>query len=228
MAKLKIIETRDGSHTLLNEEMDETYHSAHGALTESKHVFVQEGLEYVLQDQPRAAVLEIGFGTGLNAILTYEKAHELKKDVLYVTLEPFPIEKAIIDEMNYGELLSDEELFDYFDYLHNWEWNRVKQIEDHFIFQKVEIKLEDYFPKNIFFDVIYFDAFAPKKQPEMWSIEQFKHCFALLKPGGVLVTYCAQGQFKRDLKAAGFEVERVPGPVGGKREMTRATRPVMD
>ncbi|MGB0525529.1 MAG: tRNA (5-methylaminomethyl-2-thiouridine)(34)-methyltransferase MnmD [Flammeovirgaceae bacterium] len=225
MAKLKIIETCDGSHTILNEEMDETYHSAHGALTESKHVFVQEGLEHFLVNQPRAAVLEVGFGTGLNAILTYEKAHELKKDVLYVTLEPFPIEQTLIDQMNYGNLLGDDELLDYFEYLHHWEWNKVKQIGEHFIFQKLQVKLEDYFPKELFFDVIYFDAFAPKKQPDMWSVAQFKHCFALLKPGGILVTYCAQGQFKRDLKEAGFEVERVAGPVGGKREMTRARRP---
>lgn len=226
MAKLKIIETRDGSHTLLNEEMDETYHSAHGALTESKHVFVQEGLMAVLEQAPRAAVLEVGFGTGLNTILTFEKANEVKKDVLYVTLEPYPIEKELIDQMNYAQLLDDEELLDYFEYFHNWEWNKVKQIEDHFIFQKLQLKLEDYFPKEVFFDVIYFDAFAPQKQPEMWTSEQMKHCFALLKPGGVLVTYCAQGQFKRDLKAAGFKVERVKGPEGGKREMTRATKPM--
>ena len=225
MTKLKIIETRDGSHTLLNEEMDETYHSAHGALTESKHVFIKEGLEFCLQNQERAAVLEVGFGTGLNAILAYQKAQELQKDVLYITLEPFPIEKDIIDQLNYADLLEDEELFDYFEYLHNWEWNKVKQIEEHFIFQKLQLKLEDYFPKDLFVDVIFFDAFAPKKQPEMWELVQIQHCFALLKPGGVLVTYCASGQFKRDLKAAGFEVERVPGPEGGKREMTRATKP---
>ena len=225
VAKLKIIETRDGSHTLLNEDMDETYHSTHGALTESKHIFLQEGLEYIIANQERAAVLEVGFGTGLNAILTYEKAHQLKKDVLYVTLEPFPIEKTIIDQLNYTTLLEDEELYDYFEYLHNWEWNKVKLIEEHFIFQKLQLKLEAYFPKELFFDVIYFDAFAPKKQPEMWSADQMKHCFSLLKPGGILVSYCANGQFKRDLKAAGFEIEKIPGPVGGKREMTRATKP---
>lgn len=224
MAKLKIIETRDGSHTLLNEEMDETYHSSHGALTESKHVFLKEGLLHVLENQPRAAVLEVGFGTGLNAILTYQKAEEIKKDVLYVTLEPFPIDKEIIDQLNYKDLLGDEELYDYFEYLHNWEWNRVKQIEDYFIFQKLPLKLEDYAPKNVFFDVIYFDAFAPKKQPEMWTAEQMKHCYALLNSGGVLVSYCASGQFKRDLIAAGFEIEKIPGPVGGKREMTRAVK----
>ena len=199
---IKIIETRDGSHTLLHEKLDETYHSSHGALTESKHVFLKEGLELFLVGKESASVLEIGFGTGLNAILTWQKARELGKSVDFTTLEPYPIPPELIPELNYAELIGEQLLKDFL-LLHKLEWNEIHQLEKYFLFQKLTDKLEE-FDSNQKFDVIYFDAFAPQKQPELWEMKVLERCYQLLNKGGIMTTYCAQGQFKRDLKVGRF------------------------
>lgn len=217
---LKIIESADGSHTLLLSSLNETYHSTKGAITESLHVFLKEGLEKFI-DVQEVTILEIGFGTGLNAILTLLKGLETGQKINYHTLEPFPLPKEIISKLNYTESLH-EILTGYFLKLHEASWNEDINITPGFNFRKYNMRLEDF---NLKFkvDLIYYDAFAPSKQPEVWSLENLSKCFEILNPGGILVTYCAQGQFKRNLKAAGFEVEIIEGPPG-KKEMTRGVK----
>lgn len=217
---LQLQETGDGSHTLYNEQLDETYHSHHGALAEARHVFIKEGLEYVSKHD--AKVLEVGMGTGLNVILSIEHARKNDLNVEYTTLEPYPIDLPTIEQLNYISLIGEQWQADY-DKIHTCEWGlpvdftNLKLIKHKATLQDVDLPSD-------YFDVIYFDAFAPRKQPDVWELDNIKKCFSLLKPGGVLVTYCANGQFRRDVKAAGFIMNSIPGPPG-KREMTRAVKP---
>jgi len=212
----KVIKTKDGSSTLYIEEMNETYHSTNGALQESLHVFINEGLNNVASEQVK--VLEVGFGTGLNAIMTV--VHKGDKEVEYHTLEPFPLGEKLIQELDFTSFLDSKWHLD-FNTLHEVSWN-----ESHLVgglkFQKHVTTLQD-FQIDQLFDVIYFDAFAPSKQPDVWELENLKKCYDLLISGGFLVTYCANGQFKRNLKEVGFELEHPPGPIG-KREMTKAIK----
>lgn len=219
---IEIILTQDGSHTLRNTQLNETYHSVHGAVQESEHVFIKHGLEFVLKkDQQEVSVLEIGFGTGLNAWLTAKRILAVTTSVRYVTLEPFPLEKVIWSELNYARSVSDVELFKT---LHEAGWGKSVQVTPDFAFYKERITIHDAVLPPAAFDVIYFDAFAPDKQPEMWLPEVYAKIVSAMKPGGTFVTYCAKGQVKRDLKEAGFSVETLPGPPG-KREMIRAHLP---
>ncbi len=214
--KRTLIQTNDGSHSLRMEEMNETYHSIHGALQEAKHVFLKEGFH---QTEGDVSILEVGFGTGLNAFLTMLEAHKTGRITHYVGIEKFPIEEDIIRTINYGELLGEPE---WFDELHVLNWNMEVPISDYFFLIKLQKDIADTdFTER--FDIIYFDAFAPEKQPEMWSKDIFSKMLNALKPGGILVTYCAKGQVKRDLKEVGFEVETVAGPPG-KREMIRGRK----
>ncbi|MEH0158155.1 tRNA (5-methylaminomethyl-2-thiouridine)(34)-methyltransferase MnmD [Limibacter armeniacum] len=221
--KIKIVETGDGSSTLYNEELNETYHSSHGALTESRHVFIKAGFAPVSEKTKEVAILEIGFGTGLNAILTIEEA--LKNpdiQIVYTTLEPFPLDNDLVEGLNYKQLI-DESLHPYFDQLHQATWNEDVQILPNFILHKADKKLEEFDAKNRRFNLVYYDAFAPSKQPDMWTEDNLAKCFALSQEECMLVTYCASGQFKRNLKSAGFAIESYPGPPG-KREMTRGLK----
>lgn len=220
MATLRIITTKDGSSSLWNESLDETYHSRHGAVTESQHVFLQNGLLPFLSQYSSIQILEVGFGTGLNALLTLQVALSHPQTHLsYTTLEPYPVPYHIVEQLNYADM----SLQPFFLSLHHVQWGEVKNILPNFHFLKLKTKLEDVILQPNFYQVVYFDAFAPTKQPEMWQIAQFTKLFAAIAPKGVLVTYCAQGQFKRSLKQAGFCVEALPGPPG-KREMTRGLK----
>lgn len=226
MPKVEIFETRDGSHSLLLPEMNETYHSTHGALTESKYVFIQMGLDYLLEQQPKlkeVKILEVGFGTGLNTWLTALEAEWRGIKVVFNTLEKFPLDADIWSKLNYAEEESSQELFSA---IHSSAWEDEIKISDSFSIQKFETDIFEYKPENGSFDLIFFDAFAPSKQPEMWQPEVLNKMFDCLKPAGVFVTYCAQGQFKRDLKSQGFLTEELPGPPG-KKEMTRGTKPAV-
>lgn len=219
MHKLK--ETGDGSNTLYIPELDETYHSIHGALQEAQHVFIDNGLRFVSeqQEKQRIQVFEMGFGTGLNALLTclYAMKHETK--VSYIGLEAFPVEWSIVQKLQY-ETLFDEEVEDLLEAIHQCEWEQESKINEYFSLLKLHYKIEEQ-PSIATLDLIYYDAFGPRAQEQMWAQEHFDYLAHNTQPEGVLVTYCAQGQFKRNLKAAGWEVERLPGPPG-KREMTRA------
>jgi len=223
--KIELIETRDGSHSLFVPEINETYHSTHGALTESEYVFIQQGLDHYVSTNSVSEIniLEIGFGTGLNALLTCLAAEKGNTRINYSSLETNPIESTITGELNYHELIADESAAVVFDSLHTAKWNELVRINDNFYLEKIEQQLQNYAGETDQFDLVYFDAFAPSRQPEMWELSLFEGIFKMMKPKGVLVTYCAQGQFKRDLKSCGFEVERLPGPPG-KAEMTRAVK----
>jgi tRNA U34 5-methylaminomethyl-2-thiouridine-forming methyltransferase MnmC len=220
MHQIQLLISNDGSHTIYLPELDETYHSRHGALTESKYVFIDAGLNFILNDQKEINVLEIGFGTGLNALLTLIWSEEKKIKTNYHTLEPFPLGDEIFRQLNYPEVIGRKEYADDFISMHKSE--NQNTFRDIFILKKYYQKLED-FVSPIRFDIIFYDAFAPSKQKEIWSLDNLKKSYSLLKAGGVLVTYCSSGQFKRDLKEAGFTLEVLPGPPG-KKEMTRGKK----
>nr|WP_262911101.1 tRNA (5-methylaminomethyl-2-thiouridine)(34)-methyltransferase MnmD [Phocaeicola barnesiae] len=217
---IQIEQTADGSQTLFVPELNEHYHSVKGALTESEHIFIQMGLKHSSVEAPH--VLEIGFGTGLNAFLTLLTADTDQRNIHYTTLERYPVTPALIEQLTYPELICPERKDD-FQALHQAAWNTDVQLTPYFTLHKVETDFTSYtFPAT--YDVIYFDAFAPEKQPEMWTQSLFDTLCQQLNPQGILTTYCAKGAVRRMLQAAGFTVERLPGPPGGKREILRATK----
>ncbi len=215
--KPSIKTTKDGSHTLFLEGMNETYHSTNGAIQEANHVFIKNGIKLIHKTE--ISVLEVGFGTGLNAILTCNYANENSILTNYVGLETVPLKIDLINKLNY---LSENKELSKTDFvsIHNCEWEEPNLINDTFILTKMNIEVQN-FKSQLKFDVVYYDAFGPRAQSEMWDKLIFKSLFNLINSGGKLVTYCAMGQFKRDLKEVGFSVECVPGPPG-KREMTIA------
>ncbi|MFZ5553839.1 MAG: tRNA (5-methylaminomethyl-2-thiouridine)(34)-methyltransferase MnmD [Bacteroidota bacterium] len=216
---VQTVATIDGTVTLYVPALNEHYHSVHGAMQESMHVFIRAGLLEAAKTKKELQIFEMGFGTGLNALLTWRWAQMNALNIHYTSVEKFPLEKTVIDSLNYAE--KDETVF--FEQIHSAEWNKQSVIAGNFNLQK---KLGDIseinFPQKSF-DVIYFDAFAPRVQPELWTDEIFGKMFSLLNPAGILVTYCAKGEVKRSMKRAGFEVETLAGPPG-KREMTRGRK----
>jgi tRNA U34 5-methylaminomethyl-2-thiouridine-forming methyltransferase MnmC len=215
--ELKI--TADGSHTLYLPEMDEHYHSHFGALTESEYIFINAGLKYCRQDSLR--ILEIGFGTGLNALLTALEAEKDKKNIYYYSIEKYPLTSGIIDSLNY-RMLKGERGSLLFELIHSSSWNEPVTLTDFFTLEK---KKGDFITESLpgCFDLIYFDAFGPDKQPEMWSDEIFSKISGASVTGTVFVTYSAKGKLKRTLRENGFAVEHLPGPPG-KRCITRAVK----
>jgi len=218
---LQIITTRDGSHSLLNPELNETYHSVHGARQESLHVFIKNGLEFVIQQQKNPVkILEIGFGTGLNALLTVLYATQHNSKIEYTTLEAFPVNESIWQQLNYPQGETESKIFYH---LHHAAWNEWTEPVPSFMLKKINTTLQLASLGHDYFDVVYFDAFAPNKQPEMWTIPMLQKTIESLVSKGVFVTYCAKGQLKRDLAYAGATVETLQGPPG-KREMIRAIK----
>jgi tRNA U34 5-methylaminomethyl-2-thiouridine-forming methyltransferase MnmC len=217
--ELKI--TADGSHTLFMPGLDETYHSTHGAIQEAEHVFIKAGLKYF--DLKELNILEIGFGTGLNSFLTFLESQKNKILINYTSLEAFPLKLDLIKELNYTQQLSLEKKDDkVYKMMHEIEWGEYHQISSNFKLKKLAEKLEKFSPTEKY-DLIYFDAFGPRVQPEMWTVPVFKKMYNCLNENGILVTYCAKGTVKRGLKEVGFNIESLPGPPG-KREMTRAQK----
>lgn len=211
--------TADGSHTLYAVDIDETYHSTFGAVQESLHVFIENGLKYA--DKTDLCVFEAGFGTGLNAFLTLQAAKRYNLSIHYVTVEKFPLGESVYEKLNYAQLVwpGNENVFRQ---LHECKWNEPVKISDNFILEKIEIDLKQYIHRHNY-NIIYFDAFSPEKQPELWSEDIFRHIFDSCEAGAVLTTYCAKGAVRRALKTAGFATERLPGPPG-KREILRAVK----
>jgi tRNA U34 5-methylaminomethyl-2-thiouridine-forming methyltransferase MnmC len=215
----KIILTEDGSHSLLQNELNETYHSIHGAIQESRHIFIDAGLKQCAKDTIK--VLEIGFGTGLNAFLTQLETELSGQKVHYTTIELYPLSTASASLLNYPDLLAPEKK-DAFYQLHTSPWQNNIQLTSQFELYKIK---EDFSTMVLTgnFDLVYFDAFSPEKQPEMWTEERFRMIFSCCNPGAILTTYCAKGNVRRNLQSAGFQVERIPGPPG-KREILRAKK----
>ncbi len=217
--------TGDGSTTLYSPDLDETFHSMHGAIKESQHVFIKQGLEYYVGQASNypVSILEIGLGTGLNAWLSWHFADNRQVTLQYTSLEPFPLKAHILKELNYPSVISLPGQPVSFYGIHEAAWEQAQCLSDYFTLYKVSKRIQD-FQETSTFDVVYFDAFAPNKQPEMWEKEVLVKVRSLMETGSCLVTYCAQGQFKRNLQSLGFEVGTLPGPPG-KKEMTRAVLP---
>jgi len=211
--------TADGSPTLYVPELDETYHSMHGSVQEARHVFIENGLRFVATESKQVNILEVGFGTGLNALLTAQYATENAIRVNYVGLEAYPVEEAIWKEINYH---TDAEARSLYTKIMAHPFGETISIELIFSLFKEAKLIQDWVATGTF-DLIYYDAFGPRAQAEMWELPIFEKLYSLLNVGGALVTYCAQGQFKRHLKSLGMRVESLPGPPG-KREMTRGTK----
>ena len=209
--------TDDGSATLYVREIDEHYHSVKGALTESEHIFRDCAFLYRSKGE-RVRVLEVGFGTGLNAVVTAMAANE-EHPVHYISIEKYPVDSDTLSQLKYGEIV-DKTLYNK---IVDAEWNREVEITPFFTLEKIE---GDYLTDNLpsFIDVIYFDAFAPEKQPEMWTREAFERLYASANIDAVLTTYCSKGVIRRMLADIGFKVERIAGPKNGKREILRATK----
>ena len=211
----RFITTADGSHTLFVSEIEESYHSMYGAIQESTFIFIEQGLKKCPKNSLQ--VLEIGFGTGLNTLLTALEAERTRKKIHYTTLEqyPIPIQNALL--LNYPKLLEDSG--DFFEKIHRAPWERDIEINPFFVLYKVKTDCTTYTLTGMY-DVIYFDAFSPEKQPEMWNESVFQKIAEHCNSGAVLTTYCAKGTVRRALQKVGFRVERLPGPQG-KREILR-------
>ncbi len=213
----EIILTEDGSHSLLQRELNETYHSVHGAIQESAHIFIEAGMKQCTKNQLQ--ILEVGFGTGLNAFLTLLESESTKQKITYTAIELYPLSNESACLLNYPDLLSPDKK-DVFYQLHTAPWYNHIQLSPHFELYKVH---EDFSSMTLAgqYDLIYFDAFSPDKQPEMWTEDRFRMLYKHCNPGAILTTYCAKGIVRRALQSAGFSVERIPGPPG-KREILRA------
>jgi tRNA U34 5-methylaminomethyl-2-thiouridine-forming methyltransferase MnmC len=220
-----IIVTKDGSHSVEIPALQVSYHSVHGAIQESLHVFIRAGLLHWLHEHPASnacTIFEMGFGTGLNALLTVIEAEQLQQPINYYTVEAFPLEAAITGQLNYCEALQQPQWAGVFNSLHQSNWNQPVAITSRFALHKLHTQLANVtIPQPV--DIIYYDAFAPAAQPELWTVAVFQQLYTLLSPRGILVTYCSKGDVRRALQAVGFVVQKLPGPPG-KREMIRAMK----
>lgn len=214
----KIITTSDGSKTIYLPHLDETYHSSHGAVQEAIHVFIKHGIQ--ANEQHEIRVFEMGFGTGLNALLTYVEAEQSNRKIHYSGIEAYPVGVETAMLMDYCSLIGTKHQ-EKFEELHQTDWDQQHALSDVFSFEKIHEKIEEFIPLQEQFDIVFFDAFGPRAQEAMWASSILSKMYDMLKPNGFLVTYCAKGQVKRDLKSLGFTIEALPGPPG-KREMTRA------
>lgn len=229
MKPLRIIPTADGSFTLRREDLGETYHSTQGALTESQHVYIQHGLLQFPRGKTRLTIAEVGFGTGLNALLT-SLCKPDDQEITYYGIDNLPLDSAEMQAMNYPAALDFPAAQEHFDKISAAPWQKQEhfvpeKVLDRFALAKVAGSVLDVqLPENA--DLVYFDAFGPRYQPEIWEPAVFEHLSTRMAPGAILVTYCARGQFRRTLESLGWAVERLPGPVGLKKEMIRARCPI--
>ena len=219
--------TADGSSSVAIPSMNVTYHSVYGAIRESSHVFVEAGLNHFRsrnkgREKQPLAIFEMGFGTGLNALLTLIESEHSDQQIFYETIELYPLEAMQIASLNYCSQLNRNDLQRKFVQMHEAEWGEEVRITPQFILRKSKVDLLEFQPTRTF-EVIYFDAFDPGVQPDLWSKEVFRKMFSILEPGGILVTYSSKGDVRRAMILAGFEIEKIPGPPG-KREMIRAAR----
>ena len=219
--------TKDGSHTISIPEMNVTYHSHHGAIQESMHVYINAGLKYISETlkATEICIFEMGFGTGLNALLTLMEAEKNQLTIHYTTVELFPL---LVDEiilLNYCEQLHRKDLEPVFQQLHQCDWEKDISITPFFTLHKTKNSLKNFTASKLQ-NLIFYDAFAPSAQPELWTKETFEKLYQILLPGGILVTYCSKSDVRRAMQAAGFIVEKIQGP-RGKREMVRATLPTI-
>ena len=221
LKQMKIIRSDDGSNTIYLKELNECYHSMKGAVTESNHVFIKAGLNYIKENE--LTIFEVGFGTGLNALLTLLTSEKSNLKIKYYTNELHPLKDDIIRKLNYPNILFLDEInSNRFYLMHSCTWNKDIKLTDNLLFHKIKGDMATVdIPEQI--KLVYFDAFSPDKQPEMWTKEIFIKLYRKMSANSVLTTYCAKGEFKRVLKSVGFYVESLSGPPG-KREMVRAIK----
>jgi tRNA U34 5-methylaminomethyl-2-thiouridine-forming methyltransferase MnmC len=219
--KREIITTKDGSKSIYIPEIYENYHSTHGALQESLHVFIKSGWDEVKTNS--CNILEIGFGTGLNAIITLIAGRNENKTVHYTGLDAYPVTMEEVELLKYDELEGIIPFSESFQKLHLAKWEETIEINEQFTLMKIKQKMEDFIPEKGVYDLVYFDAFGPRAQPFMWTIEVLQKMYDALSTNGIFVTYCAKGDVRRNLMSLGFKVEKIPGPPG-KREMLRARK----
>lgn len=219
----KVIKTADGSDTILIDDLGVSYHSKHGAIQESMHVFIEAGLEFYiaqLSTNQRISIFEMGLGTGLNALLTCQYTHKNSMNISYTAVEQYPATKEEVSVLNYSSLLQDDT--NILTNIHTSEWEKTTGISDTFSFKKVHTSLQEYVPDEQY-DIVYYDAFAPNAQPELWTTDIFSKLYSMMSDNAILVTYCSKGDVRRAMLSVGFEVQKIPGPPG-KREMLRATK----
>lgn len=219
--EIKIIKTSDGSSSLYLPEWDENYHSVHGAIQEAYHVFIKNGLD-LFADGKEVHILEMGFGTGLNCMISFLESRRRGLTLDYVGLEAYPLDLETIMKLNHLEQLKAEESADFYQKMLEAAWDCRSEIVDNFFLSKRILMFEN-FEEEQNFDLIYYDAFGARVQPELWNETMFKKMYAALKDNGILVTYAAKGSVRRAMQAVGFQVERLPGPPG-KREMLRGRK----
>jgi tRNA U34 5-methylaminomethyl-2-thiouridine-forming methyltransferase MnmC len=218
--KREIITTNDGSTTIHLIDWDESYHSKHGAIQEAYHVFIKSGLS--LFEVKSVSILEIGFGTGLNAFITYLETKKVNQTIDYIGVEAYPVQVEEALQMNYVSELNASDEIEIFNKMHKCNWEEKQNISDKFSLTKRKQFFQDVTDENAF-DLIYFDAFGFRVQPELWSLEIFKKMYLALKPNGILVTYACRSSIKNAMLECGFKVEKLPG-APGKREMLRAIK----
>lgn len=218
MENIELKLTEDGSHTLYSERFNQHYHSTFGALQESQRIFIELGLAYAFEHFSEINIFEMGFGTGLNALLSQQLATKHKRHLNYTSVEAFPVALSMVEMLNYDEVINTNNL----QKLHNAPWNEKTQINEYFSLEKVQNTLENYETTKRF-NLVYYDAFAPEVQPELWTQEIFEKMGSFMQNEGILTTYCSKGYVRRNLKAAGFSVKKHKGPVG-KREVIRAIK----
>lgn len=218
--KREIIITSDGSTTIHLSDWNEQYHSKHGAIQEAYHVFIKNGLEYLAKEN--VSILEIGFGTGLNTFITFLEASKKQQKISYTGIEGYPVLSHEIEKLNFVAELKAEKFASVFETIHSCSWEKNHMISENFQLTKRKQFFEDFDDLNSY-ELIYFDAFGARVQPELWSVEIFRKMHHALKIDGILVTYAAKGSVRRAMQSVGFKVERLPGPPG-KREMLRAIK----
>jgi len=221
--QLELFQTCDGSHTLKLIGKDEQYHSLNGAMQESQHVFIQAGLKPLLRENGKLFLLEIGLGTGLNALLTVKDAIDNQCNIYYDAIEAYPLKKKWITKLNHPDMFEEEWIHKAFHLIHSADEKEYVNIENRFFIKCFRQKVQEVILNEQYYHLVYFDAFGPDTQPELWTEEIFTKIANSMRQGAILVTYSAKGAVRRAMKAVGLQVEKIPGPPG-KREITRAVK----
>jgi tRNA U34 5-methylaminomethyl-2-thiouridine-forming methyltransferase MnmC len=221
--------TEDGSHSIYSEQFGVAYHSTHGAIQETQHIFIEAALCHFIQlnqdkNIDEIKILDIGFGTGLNVFMTFLESQNRQYNIDLTTIEAYPLSISTAETLNYAQLLNVPQYEHIFKQLHSLSWEEKHAIMEKFTYQKHLLDFKEIAYTNTF-DIVFYDAFSPETQPDLWDEMMMGRIFNALKSGGIMTTYCAKGSFKRALKSVGFQVEGIPGP-RGKREITRATKKI--
>ncbi len=220
-----IIFTEDGSATLYSSEYDDHYHSVKGAHSESMHIFINSGLRKVMENKQQINILEIGFGTGLNALCTLEASLEFNLKINYIGIEPKPVELDLIARLNYPSLFKNYDFSEQFLQMHQLPKNKPHYISDNFVLNVIKAQVQEVDFKESSFDLIYFDAFKPSTHTDTWTPQVFSKLFNALSNHGILLTYSSSSSVRKNMESSGFSVDKIPGPAG-KHQITRAIKEI--